>query len=181
MPTFIALLRGINVGGHRPVAMPKLRDLCGEIGFAGAQTYIQSGNLVFAAPGKAPAIETKLEEAIAGAFGFAVDVVVRTAAQWSEYVAGNPMPDAAEAQPNLLLLGLSKSPPRAGTIAALRERAAAGEQVELAGEALWLYFPGGSGRSKLTPGQLDRAVGSPVTTRNWRTVVKLAEMAGVAG
>jgi uncharacterized protein (DUF1697 family) len=180
MTTFIALLRGINVGGHRPVAMPRLRELCGEIGLADAQTYIQSGNLVFSATGKAPAIEAKLEKAIEGAFGFAVDVVVRSGTQWAEYVAGNPMPAAAETQPNLLLLGLSKSRPQGGAIAALRERAAAGEQVELVGEALWVFFPGGSGRSKLTPGQLDRAVGSPVTTRNWRTVVKLAEMAGVA-
>lgn len=179
MTTFIALLRGINVGGHRPVPMAELRVLCGELGLADAQTYIQSGNLVFAATGTARALEARLEQAIAGRFGFAVDVLVRGAAQWPGYVAGNPMPEAAEAQPNLVLLGLSKSPPRPDAVAALRERAAAGERVEAAGEALWFHFPQGSARTKLTPAAIDRAVGSPVTTRNWRTVQKLAEMAGV--
>lgn len=180
MTTFIALLRGINVGGHRPVPMAELRALCGGLGLAGAQTYIQSGNLVFAASGSARALESTLEQAIAERFGFAVDVLVRSATQWPDYVKGNPLAAASQAQPNLVLLGLSKSPPRPDAVAALRERASAGEQVEAAGEALWFHFPAGSARTKLTPALIDRVVGSPVTTRNWRTVQKLADMAGVA-
>lgn len=179
MTTFIALLRGINVGGHRPVPMAELRALCGEIGLADAQTYIQSGNLVFAARGQAAAIEGELEAAIERRFGFAVDVVVRPAARWSGYVADNPMLDVAEAQPNWTLLGLSKSPPRPDALAELRARAAAGERIEAAGEALWFHYPQGVARTKLTPALIDRVVGSPLTARNWRTVQKLAAMAGV--
>ena len=67
-----------------------------------------------------------------------------------------------------------------GVVDELREHATNGERIHLAGDALWIHYVGGVGRSKISPGLLDRIVGSPVTTRNWRTAVKLAEMAGVA-
>ena len=70
-------------------------------------------------------------------------------------------------------------PPRKESVAALRERCANGERVELAGDALWIHYPEGVGRSKLTPALIDRAAGSPVTARNLNTVRKLAEMAGL--
>src|SRR5690606_39011865 len=83
-------------------------------------------------------------------------------------------------EPNLVMLALSKAPLREGVVDELREHATNGERIHLAGDALWIHYVGGVGRSKISPGLLDRIVGSPVTTRNWRTAVKLAEMAGVA-
>jgi uncharacterized protein (DUF1697 family) len=172
----VALLRGINVGGHRKVPMAELSALCGSIGFGRARTYIQSGNIVFSAAGTAPAAEKKLEAAIHERFGFPVDVLVRTASQWAAYVAANPLAKVAEAEPNRVVLLLSKSPPARDAVSALRPRAVDGERIEAAGDTIWIHYPGGQATTKLSPALLDRLVGSPVTARNWRTVAKLAEM-----
>jgi uncharacterized protein (DUF1697 family) len=170
---FIALLRGINVSGQNKIPMAELRSACADMGWADVQTYIQSGNLIFRAPGAAEALETALEELIAQHFGLTIPVIVRAAAAWPAYVAGNPFPAAAEATPNLLMLMLAKRAPRPDALAALQERAADGEQLAQVGDALWAYFPAGSGRSKLSPTLIDRLVGSPVTARNWNTIIKL--------
>ncbi|MDC0711413.1 DUF1697 domain-containing protein [Stigmatella sp. ncwal1] len=178
MNRLIILLRGINVGGHRKVPMEHLRQLCRELGFDDVESYIQSGNLVLSAPQGAEAAVASLEPAIEQRFGFAVDVIARTARQWADYAAGSPFPDAAEQHPNLLHLALSKQKPKSGAAAALRERAMAGERIETVGDALWVHFPDGVARTKLSPAVFDKAMGSPVTARNWRTVLKLHEMAG---
>ncbi len=178
MSTFIALLRGINVGGHNKVPMAELRPLCAELGWGDVQTYIQSGNLVFTAGGAPAALENELERAIERRFGFKVSVLVRAAKDWPAYIKGNPFPEASEKEPNAVMLGLSKSPPKADAEKGLRERATHGERIVQVGEALWIHFSDGVAGSKLSPGLLDRLVGSPVTTRNWRTVLKLGEMAG---
>lgn len=172
----LALLRGVNVGGHNKISMAELRELTVGLGAREVATYIQSGNLV-ASIALAPAeLELALERALEQRFGFSVPVVARTATQWRAYASGSPFPDAEVKRPNLVLLGLSKRPPAREAAVALRARATAGERVELRGGAIWMDFPRGSGTSKLTPAALDRAVGSAVTTRNWRTVQKLAEL-----
>lgn len=176
MARMIALLRAVNVGG-RKLPMAELRALCGELGWEDARTYIQSGNLVFSAAGKADALEAKLEKAIQGRFGLDVPVIVRSSAIWAAYVAANPFPKVGREAPNRLQLLVSKRPPEAGAAQRLTERAQAGEAVELAGGALWFHFPDGVGTSKLTPTLIDKAAGSPSTSRNWRTVLKLQEMA----
>lgn len=176
MARLIALLRAVNVGG-RKLAMAELRALCGELGWEEVETYIQSGNLVFRASGKAEAHEKKLEEAIEGRFGLDVPVIVRTAAQWAALVAANPFPKVAEDEPNRLHLLVSKHAPKDDAAERLMDRARAGEVVKAAGGALWFHFPEGVGTSKLTPAVIDKAAGSPSTSRNWRTVLKLQEMA----
>lgn len=176
MARLIALLRAVNVGG-RKLPMAELRALCAGLGWKDARTYIQSGNLVFSAPGKAEAQEKKLEEAIKDRFGLDVPVIVRTAAQWAGYVAANPFAKVARDEPNRLQLLVSKRPPDGEAAAKLMERARAGEVVKAAGGAIWFHFPEGVGTSKLTPALIDKAAGSPSTSRNWRTVLKLQEMA----
>ena len=193
--TFIALLRGINVGGRNTVPMAELRSLASGLGWMDVRTYIQSGNVVFRMArsseaatepgteieaGSVAALEAELERAIGSHFGFSVPVVVRSAVAWSGHLAANPFPDASAVEPNLVMLALSKAPLREGAVDELRKHATNGERVYHAGDALWVHYAGGVGRSKISPGLLDRIVGSPVTTRNWRTAVKLAEMAGVA-
>lgn len=177
MATFIALLRGINVGGHKLVSMAELRTLCSGLGFADVQTYIQSGNVIFSAQGTAASLETTLEKAIAQQFGFPVDTLVRAAQEWPAYIKGNPFVDACAKEPQLVLMALAKRTPCKEAVAALRERAKDGERIEAAGPAIWFHHPSGSARSKLTPSLIDRLVGSPVTTRNYRTVLKLGELA----
>ncbi|MGA9580555.1 MAG: DUF1697 domain-containing protein [Allosphingosinicella sp.] len=176
MARLIALLRAVNVGG-RKLAMADLRTLCAELGWENVETYIQSGNVVFAAPGECGEIEKTLEEAIKGRFGMDVPVMVRTASQWSAYAAANPFPKAAEDEPNRLQILVSKQAPGDDAAERLMERAQAGEAVKAAGGALWFHFPAGVGTSKLTPAAIDKAAGSPSTGRNWRTVLKLKEMA----
>lgn len=175
MARLIALLRAVNVGG-RKLPMAELRDLCGGLGWKDTETYIQSGNLVFGAPGKAEALETILEEAIGERFGMEVPVMVRTAAQWNELAAANPFPEVARDEPNRLQLLVSKRPPDKDAAGILTARARAGEVVRAAGGALWFHFPQGVGTSKLIPALIDKAAGSPSTSRNWRTVLKLREM-----
>jgi uncharacterized protein (DUF1697 family) len=173
----VALLRAVNVGG-RKLPMPELRALCAELGWDEVETYIQSGNLVFAAAGEPEALEAELEKAIERRFGLDVPVVVRTKRQWTALARANPFPGAAEAEPNRLQLLVSKKPPRGDAAAKLAERADAGERAEAAGGALWLHYPQGVARSKLTPAAIDRAIGSPATGRNYRTVSRLVEMLG---
>lgn len=172
----IALLRGINVGGRTSIPMAELRALCEGLGWKEVQTYIQSGNVVFEATGAAASLEAQLEEAVERRFGIALPALVRSAKQWRALVAANPFSEAAETEPNRLMLSLSKHQFAAGAAAAIQERARNGEQVVESGGALWIHYPGGVGTSKLTPALLDRLAGSPVTARNWRTVIKLAEM-----
>lgn len=172
----VALLRGVNVGGHKKVPMAELRELAAGLGARDVATYIQSGNLVASIDLTPAELEVALERAIEQRFGFAVEVVARTATQWRAYASGSPFPDAEGERPNLVLLGLSKRPPAREAALELRARATAGERVELRGDAIWMDLPRGSGTSKLTPAALDRAAGSAVTTRNWRTVQKLAEL-----
>jgi uncharacterized protein (DUF1697 family) len=171
----VALLRAVNVGG-RKLPMAELRALCAGLGWADVATYIQSGNVVLTAEGKPAAIEAALEEAIRERFGFEAPTIVRSAAAWRRYAPANPFPDAARDTPNYLLMLVSKQPPEAGAVDAIQARATAGETVRRAGDAIWIHFPNGSGTSKLTPALIDKAIGSPATSRNYRTVVTLEEM-----
>ena len=173
----IALLRGINVGGNRKVPMPTLRLAAAKAGFTQVETYINSGNLIFEAEKMgAREAEDRLEKKILQQFGFPVDVLVRTAKQWKKYAASTPFADAAKARPNLLMLGLSKRPCARKAVDALNERAGKSERLTWVKGAIWVDFAEGAGKSKLTPAWFDKAAGSPVTLRNFRTVLKLLEM-----
>lgn len=176
---YIALLRGINVGGHNKVPMSELRSLCADIGWGEVTTYIQSGNVVFSSVAIPPLLEAEIERSIERRFGHSISVIIRSGSQWPAYIAGNPFPDASRTQPKGVMMGLSKVPPRADAALLLRERAANGEQVAQVGEAIWINFAAGVAGSKLSPAVFDRFVGSPVTMRNWRTVLQLGQMVAV--
>ncbi|HEX2763348.1 MAG TPA: DUF1697 domain-containing protein [Allosphingosinicella sp.] len=176
MARLVALLRGINVGGRNLVPMAELKAMAAALGWDEPQTYIQSGNLVFKAAGSAAALERALEAALEQKPGIRTDVLVRTKAQWNAIVAANPFRADAEKDPNLVLCGIPKKGLAGGAAEALAARAAAGERVREAGGVLWFHYPEGAGRSKLTPALIDRSAGSPVTARNWRTMLKLGEM-----
>lgn len=172
----VALLRGINVGGRNIVPMGELRAECALLGWRNVRSYIQSGNVLFEAEGGAARLEGELEGLIARRFSLSIPVIIRTAGEWRAYTSGNPFPDASAGTPNLVMLALSKAPPLPDAVQRLRGAARDGERVERRGDALWIHFPEGAARSKLTTPLLDRLVGSPVTLRNWRTVLKLEEM-----
>ncbi len=177
MRTFVALMRGINVGSARKPPMADLRALCGSLGLKNPQTYIQSGNLLVDAKGGEPALRRLLEKELADRFGFAVDVIVRTAAEWDGYVAANPFADDTKALPKMLHLYLPRDPLKSGAAKALAEWAQSGERVDVAGGALWIdYGANGVARSKLSPLVIDQACGSPTTGRNWNSVSQIGKM-----
>lgn len=176
MTRFVALLRGVNVGGHRKVSMSELREHCRELGFEDVASYIQSGNLVLRAQGGAKDVAGQIERAVDARFGFAVDVLARTTGQWSAHVAANPFPEASQEEPNRVILLLSKKPPATHALDTLRRLAKAGERLEATRGAIWIHYAGGMGRSGLAGAPIDRAIGSPVTARNWNTVLALDAM-----
>jgi uncharacterized protein (DUF1697 family) len=173
---FIGLLRGINVGGRNKIPMTDLCKLCAEIGCGDVQRYIQSGNLVFSTLAKPRVVEIELERAIERRFKLNIPVIVRAAADWPAYVKGSPFPEASSAEPNLVMLALAKTDPKPDAASELCGRCTGGERIIQVGNALWIHFAGGVARSKISPALLDWLVGSKVTMRNWRTVLKLSEM-----
>jgi uncharacterized protein (DUF1697 family) len=176
MPSYVALLRGINVGGHRRVPMANLRTMFETIGHAEVATYIASGNVVFDSPKRTRALADELEIAILGEFGFEVDVVVRSATEMASIVAQNPFLKAA-AIPKERLYVAFPTRPIAGAKLSI-DRSFAPDAFSIGRFAIYLHRPAGfSQPTKLTDAYLSRVAGSPVTTRNWNTVMKLAELA----
>ena len=110
LQTFVVLLRGINVGSTRKVPMADLRAICLKLGWTRPETYIQSGNLIVEARGDAPQVRRALEPELAARFGFAVDVVVRTAPNWETYVAANPFANDAAVLDKMVHLYASRDP-----------------------------------------------------------------------
>jgi uncharacterized protein (DUF1697 family) len=177
MRTFLALMRGINVGSARKLPMADLCALCSEAGLLRPQTYIQSGNLVVDAHGDKAALRLLLEKEIAARFGFAVDVVVRVAAEWAGYVAANPFAGDTGALPKMVHLYLPRDPLKSGAAKALERRALSGERIDAAGGALWIdYGANGVHSSNLSPLLIDKACGSPTTGRNWNSVLQIRKM-----
>jgi uncharacterized protein (DUF1697 family) len=168
MGMHVALLRGINLGGGRRVPMAELRAVAEGLGLTRVRTLIASGNLIF----EGEISEPELETAVQSHFGFPVDIMIRTAAQWSATIAANPFPHEAEAAPKFLLLYIGKQPTAEAAVAYLAARAASEEKVAGGGDALWIYFANGGGRSKLASGPKPGLW----TGRNWRTVLAIHEM-----
>lgn len=172
MTRMVALLGGINVGGHRKVPMAELRALAATLGLDNPRTYVASGNLVFDASGAPEAIEPRLEEALQKRFGFKVDVLVRTTAQWRRYAQGNPLPEQSAAAPNRVMLVIGKRAATDADVDGMMTRASENELVLRADDALWIWFGDGAARSKLGTG----AGKEFWTARNHNTVLKLDEM-----
>jgi uncharacterized protein (DUF1697 family) len=152
--------------------MEDLRALAAELGFGNPRTLIASGNLIFESGGDCVSLEAMLEDALKQRFGFSVDVMVRTARQWEDYCAANPFPDESVFKPSLLLLYVGKEAADDWTVEALGARAVDGEKVARSGDAIWIYFANGGGRSKLSGGPRPGLW----TGRNWRTVLKIQDL-----
>jgi len=171
----VALLRGVNVGGHNRVAMSDLRDLLGALGFAGAKSLLQSGNLVFQSEGRTGAeLERLLEAETASRLSVTADYLVRTADEWQAVVAGNPFPDEAKRNPGHLVVMFLKTAPQAKDVQALQAAIEGPESIRAEGRHLYVAYPAGIGRSKLTGTLIEAKLGTRGTARNWNTILKLA-------
>jgi uncharacterized protein (DUF1697 family) len=180
MAVHIALVRGTNVGGHKSVAMSDLRDLLTELGFVDARSLLQSGNLVFRrdSRGETDLIEILLEKEARNRLGLEADFFVRSAGEWSAVVANNPFRDEAERDPSHLLVMFTKAATNLRDVDALRASIAGPEVLRAHNRHLYIVYPAGIGRSRLTNTLLERKLGTRGTARNWNTVLKLAAMAG---
>ena len=182
MQTFVALMRGINVGSTRKLPMAELRALSIKLGLQRPETYIQSGNLIVDADIEADEVRDLLEKAIAKRFSLRVDIIVRQASQWNRYMADNPFANDAATMSKMLHLYLSRDPLKTSAAKELERKAQSGERMAMAGGALWIdYGANGAGKSKLTPLLVDKACGSPSTGRNWNSVLKIGEMIEARG
>jgi uncharacterized protein (DUF1697 family) len=174
MPIHVALLRGINVGGNNMVAMSDLRDLLGELGFSDVTSLLQSGNLVFKSDRQTgSALERLLETETASRLGVSADYIVRSAAEWARIVARNPFAKEAKADPSHLVVMCLKTAPPAKSVDALQDSIQGPETVRSDGKQLYIVYPAGIGRSKLTGALIERKLGARGTARNWNTVLKL--------
>jgi uncharacterized protein (DUF1697 family) len=172
---FVALLRGVNVGGRTQVPMARLKAIAEALGLAEPRTLLQSGNLVFRTDrSDFAALEQTLEAAIADAFGYGADVLLRDAAAWDTALAANPFAEEARRDPTHSLVMALRTPPSDAAAAALAEAATGDERVAVAGAHAYLFFPAGISKTKLTNVRIERLLGTRGTARNWNTVKKIA-------
>lgn len=179
MTRYAAFLRGINVGGRKKLAMDDLREILRSLGHAGVETYLQSGNALFTSTRtSAAALAGEIEEAITSRLGLDVKVLVRTAAELAAVAAANPFP-AGTAEPSKLHVAFVSATPPADRLAKIDPSQFAPDELRAGDGVIYLWYPNGYGRTKLTNDVLERRLGVTATTRNWNTLTKLLERASV--
>lgn len=171
MTTYVGLLRAVNVGG-RKLSMPELVRVTESVGGRDVRTYLQSGNVVFTGTKKAA---SELSSALARACGFDVPVLLRTPAELDRLLSGQPF-KAPETELHVTFL---EAGPAAGLAEAIDTTSHGDDRFVVAGQAVYLHCPDGYGRTKLNNTFWERKLKVVATTRNWRTVQALAEMAGM--
>jgi uncharacterized protein (DUF1697 family) len=177
MPVLISLLRGINVGGNNLIKMDALRELYRSLKLRDAETYVQSGNVVFRTDDRdAPLCAARIEKRIERDFGVRPSVIVRTVDEWRDVIARNPFDGRDGIEPGKLLVIFLDKEPTPAVRDAVRALKPATEEVHLSGREVYVYFPDGQGKSKFA-GPLDRALRKSGTGRNWNSVTKLLEIA----
>jgi uncharacterized protein (DUF1697 family) len=178
MAHFIALLRGINVGGRGMIPMAELRAMIEGLGFGNVRTLLQSGNVVFEGTGKPAALERTLEDATEGRFGHRVDYLLRTPAEWRAAMDANPFLAQAKSDPAHLVVMFLKTKPEPAAMKKLQDAIKGREQVRAGARHLYITYPDGIGTSKSSGAVIERALATRGTARNWNTVLKLAALAG---
>jgi uncharacterized protein (DUF1697 family) len=172
MSAFVALYRGINVGGKNSVKMESLRAMHEKLGHTNVQSYVQSGNVVFSAKSSAEANAQRMAAAFVKEFGFAAKVIVVDAKRWDEIVENNPYAKFAAQDPKLVHAAICDGEPSRKGLEALLEKTGGSETFAVGKGVLYLYAPDGFGTSKFAAG-MEKASGVPITVRNWRTVASL--------
>jgi uncharacterized protein (DUF1697 family) len=177
LTTCMSLFRGINVGGNRIVPMSELKSLHQALGLKDVVTYIQSGNVVFSSDATNPAqLARQIEESFAQKFGFHSQVMVRTSAELEEIIASNPFQNQPEKEPKWVAVLFLATRPESAALEDLQKTYSGPEEIYLIGQELFVYYPDGIGRSKLTLPLIEKKLKSAGTGRNWNTVLRLQQM-----
>jgi uncharacterized protein (DUF1697 family) len=177
MQTYIAILRGINVSGHKIIKMAELRDHLASLGFSNLATYIQSGNIVFQAKTESNSVlEEKIHQIIKDNFGFDVPVIVRTLQEWEQVVKQFPF-NMEETDIRCVGVSFLKEEPTHFEQADYEKYKAAEDEIVISKKEIYLLIPDGFGNSKLTINVFEKKLKVAATTRNWNSTVKLLAMA----
>lgn len=173
---YVALLRGINLGARNKIAMADLRELFENLGAEDVTTYVQSGNVVFRARTARAQLAGQIERRIARDLSLEIRVLVRTSPELAKLAAGNPFAQT-QSDPLKLHVTFLAETPAAARVRALDATAFEPDEFRVAGREVYLHTPNGYGRSKLSNAYFEKQLGVAATTRNWKTVTKLAELA----
>ncbi len=175
MPTWVSLLRAVNLGARNKVNMPALRDSLGAAGFDDVRTYVQSGNIVARSSHRSPAkVAAAVHQVIADDFGMDVPVVVRSGRDLADVVAANPFGDAAARPVHVHVIFLAARP-AAAAVAAFEQADLGPDRARVAGSDVYAWYADASKASRV--GAALRRLGVEGTARNWRTVTTLAQLA----
>jgi uncharacterized protein (DUF1697 family) len=182
MPVVISMLRGINLGPHRRMKMDDLRAVYESLKLRDVRTYVQSGNVVFAtSDNDLTRLTARIEKGIERAFGFHSDVIMRTADQMQQVVAGNPFAGRKGIEPAKLVVTFLAADPGDAARKLVRAMKTEPEELYIEGRELYVYFPNGQGSSKFPAAAVGKAVATTGTARNWNSVTKLLEIAKSLG
>ena len=177
MTTYISMLRGINIGGHKSVKMDELRKSFEAMGFEQVKTYIQSGNVVFRGRKVSPAaLSRKIEAKILSDFGFSASVISRTQREMEKTIQNNPF--LAEHGIDLTKLHVTflSEDPAPAALKKMQALIAAPDQSRCSGREIYFYLPNGVSRSSLWKTPWERTLSVVTTMRNWKTVNSLYQM-----
>jgi uncharacterized protein (DUF1697 family) len=172
MTTYIALLRGINVGGHNKIPMKELKQLLGDAGFADVRTYIQSGNILFRSPNVEPVVADQIHRVIADNFRLRIPVVVRTAEEWADIAERLPFEGDEADVARWYVTFFDRAPERTD----LDPNRSPGDRFVIMGREAHLYLGRGVAETKLSHDWFEKQLGVTATARNWNTVQKLREL-----
>ena len=177
MPTIIALIRGINVGGHKKIKMAELRELFTALGLRQVRTVLQSGNAVFATDETDLAqLQQRLEAGIRERFGFEARVILRAAEDFKAALARHPFSAAQLERGKHAMIVFLSAEPEPAAVAALRGDNPGREMIQAAGKALYIFYTDGAARSKLDNKRVERALNVVSSARNWNTCGRLLKL-----
>ena len=174
MQRFIAILRGINVGGHRKIKMADLKQMLANMGFENVETYIQSGNIAFNSNESPVKLESNIEKEISKTFGFDVPVIIRNREEMANVINSNPYVDSSEIT-SLFVTFLSSQPGQT-EIEKLNQFDVGDDMFIIRGKDIFMKCIGPYHKSKLTNALFEKNLKIKATSRNWKTCLKLHEM-----
>jgi uncharacterized protein (DUF1697 family) len=178
VPVYISLLRGINLGPHNRISMDQLKTSLAALGFKQVQTYIQSGNVIFGSTLRnAEEVSRKIELAILSDCDLGITVLSRTADEMGKAIQSNPFLKEKRIDAAKLHVTFLSQVPVPPSLKSLDRLALAGDEFRCAGREVYLYCPNGYGKTRLANNALERMLSVRATTRNWKTVNQLYEIA----